>query len=153
MCIIIDNCVFGSVFFEKNREHSNFKPVKDWIMLREGKVVYGGTHYKRELPLSYLRHLKTLSDKRKTIPLPDKEVDNYENNLKKYFPQKKFNDPHIVAMALISECRLLCTNDNDFLKFIRDKDIYISAKKRPKVYKNLMHTHLLKPVNVPTKYL
>lgn len=36
MCIIIDTNVLANVFDNKSANHSDFKPVKDWII--DGKV-------------------------------------------------------------------------------------------------------------------
>ncbi len=49
MCIIIDTNTLASVFNQASLNHSNFKPVLDWIYSGNGKIVYGGTRYESEI--------------------------------------------------------------------------------------------------------
>lgn len=49
MPIIIDINCLGSVFDSRSKKHGDFKPVFDWITNGKGKLVYGGSTFKREL--------------------------------------------------------------------------------------------------------
>ena len=80
MCILIDTCRISKVFNYKNVEHYRFEPVKDYIIYGIGKMVYGGSKYKRELFAiknigGLLKELKIV---RKIIELCDEDIDYQE---------------------------------------------------------------------------
>jgi hypothetical protein len=147
MCIVIDACVFGSVFNPNSQGHSEFKPVRDWVYDKEkrGQVVYGGSKYKKELG-KHIGLFTELAKKRKAIKLDDGQVDLTAAGLRENLP-KTFNDEHLLAIFILSGCKLLCsTNDNDFA-VIQDKVYYPKGKKPPRIYKALSHAHLLSDEN------
>ena len=109
MCIVIDTCTFASVFDPNSRKHNDFRPVRRWIVSGNGKVVYGGTKYKQELRKTskYLRIIAELSKASRVVAIPDESVDAKQREIEKAFNHRDFDDPHIVAIVIVSGCRLI----------------------------------------------
>ncbi len=157
MCIIIDTNTWTSVFDPTSEKHPNFKPVFDWILGENGfgRIVFGGTTYLKETPQKYLRLLKLLNDARRTIPLPAALVDAMEAELKTKIVHRDFDDPHIVAMVIVSQCRLICTQEERAIPFFKDKDRILYPKRfpKPKIYHHAGNANLLTERNIPKQYL
>jgi hypothetical protein len=51
------------------------------------------------------------------------------------------DDEHIIALALVSRARLLCSNDQNLVEDFTNRKII--NKPRGKVYKNSKHKHLI----------
>lgn len=145
MCIIIDTNTFKSVFDEESAKHDEFKPVYDWILEGEGKIVYGGTKYKEELKKVYriVKVFGQFARMRKVIPIDDGEVDNYQKVLEELENHRDFDDPHLVSICYISKCRLVCTDEKRALPFIARKDFYPNNSPRPKIYTGKRNADLL----------
>jgi hypothetical protein len=113
MCIVIDINVISCVFNPENSCHNEFKPVENWILKRNGKIVIGGKTYMDELKKmeKFLRLFRDLKSIGKVVTLDDEEVDKYEKEIKSKVGDSKFNDPHIIAIIAFSKCRVLCSND------------------------------------------
>jgi predicted nucleic acid-binding protein len=150
MCIIIDINVFADVFNKKSTFHIEFTPVQEWILKGKGKIVYGGSRYKKELRLAvkYFRLLVELEKINKTVKLDDSEVDKKEWEVAKTKKHRDFNDEHLVAMVLASGCRLVCTKDSSAMPFIKDHIFYTGAGKRPKIYSGKKNKDLLNDSNI-----
>lgn len=159
MCIVIDTCTLSRVFCKTDKEHEQYKPVKDFVYHKIGKIVYGGTHYCNELKKapSYLKLIGELEKINKTILLPCRDVDIKEKELQAMYPIEKFDefdDPHIIALILLSKSRLLCTSDSRMSNFIKKSDISskFRALKNLKIYKNKNNSSFLCSRNVPDEY-
>jgi predicted nucleic acid-binding protein len=145
MCIIIDTNTFASVFNPESEHHGEFEPVFDWIINRKGKIVYGGSTYKAELSKGY-RYLKlfgSFSKARKVVHIDDDLVDQYEEKLTDKVKHRDFDDPHLVAIAYISKCRLICTNEKRAIPFLGRKEFYPKNSPRPKIYSKRSNANLL----------
>jgi hypothetical protein len=126
-------------------EHRQFLPVLEWVIKGKGKIIYGGTTYKDELKLlsRYLRILMELEKDGKVVRMPDdRSIDEYEVMLKIRIPEKDFDDPHIVALVAISQCRIVCTNDRRAHPYLQDKALYPKGVKPPKIYSSARHVRL-----------
>ena len=144
MCLIIDANIFGEFFTQ-----ADFAPAYDWIRNGPGKVITGGTSYDNELKRSErtLALIVNLAKISRTIHLPDLEVDQAEefivNNIGLHS-----NDPHIIAMVVVSKCCIVCTKDvpltDDFADNFRAK----FGVRRPRVYKRKEHKTLLCNKNI-----
>ncbi len=136
MCIVIDSDTLSCVFNENNSKHRLFKPVKDWVSEGEGKVVLGGSTYKKELSKMprYIGFINSLDKKRRVVRIPSSEVDEYEDKLKVKVPEKSFDDAHILAIVAISKCLLVCTQDSKSLKYLKSVDLYPKHCARPKFF-------------------
>ncbi len=148
MCIVIDTNTLSCIFNPNNANHKNFKPVLDWIK-SGGRIIYGGEHYKKELMNSgYYKIVKLYRDKKQVIDL-DMEyqgcVDKEEKKIESLGYSKQFDDMHIIAIILVSRCKIVCTKDKTFTtKFLKKKELYVKTKiKIPKVYSNSKNKDLL----------
>jgi hypothetical protein len=133
MCLIIDANCFGLVFGNNKK----FAPIRDWIDNRGGRMIYGGTKYNRELVAwSMLGLVKELNTQRKTVHIPNSSVDAIAAELKKRFPEARFDDEHIVALVIASRCRVVCSNDQTAIAYLRRADVFAgSGVKRPKIFR------------------
>lgn len=151
MCILIDTCTISKVFNRSNSEHYSFEPVKNYILFGIGKMIYGGSKYKRELfavkGISGL--IIELKKSGKAIELSEKDVDKYEYSIINNHYHPLFNDAHLVAIIITSGCKLLCTCDKDAFPFLLNKDIYPRRGLVPKLYTNRKQLALLRnPKNI-----
>lgn len=155
MCIVIDTNVLSCVFDRSNPRHGVFQPVLDWIIRGEGKIVFGGTTYEKEVlsQRKYLSLFAEFSRQRKTVSLPKEEVDRAENDFVRILSSfSDFDDPHLLALFHVSGCLLLCSDDkraDRFVKSLREYSRIMKRKRRsPKIYREVKHRHLLCSQNV-----
>jgi hypothetical protein len=150
MCVIIDMNTLSCVFNEKNEKHNEFKPVLDWIKEGKGRIVYGGSKYLSELEkmTHYRRILIDYERKRKTIKLDDYKVDQKQQEIEGIIKHPDFNDSHIVAIIIVSRCRLLCSKDSSSYPFIRNKTLYPSKFGKISIYRGYNDKDMLLSRNV-----
>lgn len=149
MCLVIDTNVIASVFSSKSAEHDEFKPVLDWIKYGNGKLVLGGSTYKKELKNSkYLKLINKYDKARKVVKISDDEVDAIQHDLKLLVNNKKFDDSHLAAIITVSKCRIICTKDDKSHRFILDRELYPKGVKPPKIYKRASNKNLLIDKNI-----
>lgn len=153
MCIVIDTNCFTHVFSRYSENHSEFKPVLDWLMDGRGKIVYGGTKYQKELSNAgkFIPIITELKRRNKVVRLSDEKVDEWEREVKKklesdgkdHINDERYNDPHLVAIFSISGCKLLCSTDKKSFPFLNDKRYYIKDRKPPRFYTAKRNINLL----------
>ena len=146
MCIIIDTNSFSHVFNTQDCNHSKFRPVYDWITSSCGSMVYGGTRYNNELRKNkYLKLIATLKSKTKfnVIKVDDSKVDAQEARIIKIIPDKKFDDPHLPAIAIVAKCHLICSLDMASVKFVTNPALYPKHFLIPKYYSQPSNKNLL----------
>jgi hypothetical protein len=150
MCVVIDMNTLSCVFNPENKEHNEFKSVLDWIDNGKGRIVYGGSKYLSELEkmTHYRRILIDYRRKRKVIKLADDKVDQKQQELEAIIPNPDFNDAHIVAIIIVSGCRLLCSNDSSSYPFIREKKLYPPKFGKVSIYKGYADKNMLQSWNV-----
>lgn len=148
MCIIIDTCVLASVFDVTSADHGEFAPIRKWIYKGKGKMIYGGTKYKQEIPPKYYRILIELENMNKTVRLLDKTVDTCQKEVENKIKSRKYNDPHLVAIAIVSRCRLVTTCDIEAKNCLREKRLYPKKMARPKIYSGKSNVNLIHDKNI-----
>lgn len=154
MCIIIDTNVFADVFIKDSANHSDFEPVFNWISEGYGKIVYGGTKYNKELlqAKKFVKIFGLFSEARRVVHIQDDLVDIKENELSSKIPEKdlndKFNDPHIVAIVIVSKCKIVCTLDTGLSEFLKISDYYPEGVDIPLIYSNKSNRYMLNH-NIP----
>lgn len=150
MCLILDTNVFSAFFDPKNDKHDDFIPALHWVVYGKGKLVYGGTKYKNEMRKSwkYISFFASLQRAGKVVLVCDADVDRYEVDIKKIEPNKDFDDPHLVAIVLASECKVICTNDKRALAYLKRTDFYKGKIKKPKIYQSKQNSTLLSDKNI-----
>lgn len=164
MCIVIDINCLGSIFNKNNTDHEAFRPVYDWIIHGKGKMVYGGTKYKKELRNAgkYIKLLTQLKKAGKIIEVNDREVNKCHDELDAVIQHSDFDDPHLIAIIIVSGCRLICSLDKRAYQFIKKKELYPAHFKRPKIYSGKSNSNLLsdenianicRPTSKPNKFL
>jgi len=154
MCIIIDTNTFSSVFDGSSANHEEFKPVLDWIVVGSGKAVYGGSKYLEELRKAqkYLKIFRLLSDCKKTIKVDNSKVDSVEADLKSRVEHRDFDDPHLIAITIVSKCKLICSSDSRSYAFLKQPALYPKNFEKPKIYHSSANKDLLNDTNIPEKY-
>jgi len=145
MCIVIDTNRLSSVLNPKASDHGEFRPILDWIDRRKTKIVYGGTKYKEELSKApkYFSTLVEMKKAGKVHEVDDGEVDRWENEIARKTQHTNFNDQAIVAIVIVSRCRLVCSNDQASFSFIRLKTLYPNGVSRPSIYTGRRNVALL----------
>jgi len=156
MGVLIDVNTIPSVFCRRTCDHSDYEPVLKWIIKDKGKMIVGGTKYKKELEnmSSYLKFFLELSKLRKIFHVVDDDVDQIEIKLKKIESDSDFDDAHLVAIIICSECRIFCSKDSRAFKFIKDHRFYPNSQKRPSIYTNHERPpqrHILREKNLSPK--
>jgi hypothetical protein len=144
MCLVIDANTFSSVFDPASQEHARFIPVLTWVTIGKGRIVYGGTKYKKELREMgrYLRIIGQLSRQGRVVVLPTLPIDKYAAQLKVRVPSKKFDDEHLVAIVAQSGCRVVCSDDKRAYPYLTRQALYPKDIKRPKIYSAASHVKL-----------
>jgi hypothetical protein len=150
MCIVIDINAISCVFNEENSCHNEFKPVNNWILKRNGKIVYGGKSYINELKKlpSYLNLFSRLNSMGKVVKLNDDKVNEEQERIKPMVNKTKFNDPHIIAILAVSKCKVVCSNDKESFEFIHNSALYPKGVKPPKIYSKKSCENLLVDNNI-----
>ena len=157
MCIVIDANSLSSVFDPKNADHANFKPVFDWIIRGNGKIIFGGTKYFKELKKvrKVLKIFNELKKKGKIVVLDTnlvdvktKEVDVRIMEIPQQNKDKKLDDPHLVAIVVISGCKLVCTLDLGAIVLLKILNFYPKGISPPKIYTGRRNENLLCDQNI-----
>ena len=148
MCIIIDTNTFINVFDRTSAEHNEFSPVLNWICNGEGKVVYGGTKYFKELrKLPYILNIYSeLNRRNKGVPVSNDEVDKKTKIASEMIKHRDFDDQHLVGLLLESKCKLICSLDKRAHPYFIHKSFFPS--KPPKIYSGKAHKKLLNRKNI-----
>ena len=145
MCIVIDSCTISIVFNPKSSEHVEFRPVLEWITTGCGKMIYGGTKFKKELShlRKYIGIISQLKKAGKVIEVSESKVDDEEKRVSTLVPDKDFDDPHIVAIVIVSGCKIVCTKDTRSIKYLKNSAFYTLPLKKPKLYTSHLNKNLL----------
>lgn len=146
MCLVVDTCCIYSVLDPTNEAHRDFAPVLKWITQGAGRFIYGGSSYKAELRRSVriLGLLKELERAGRIVHLCDKDVDDREDAVRALPCPSGFNDHHLVAMVIVSRCRIVCTVDEQAKEQLKTRELYPSGCKKPKIYCRESHKTLLR---------
>jgi hypothetical protein len=139
MCLIIDANVIHKVFPLPSADH---QPVHDALANLKATMVYGGELRREYQKLLWFRPiLRRLDQSGSAKVFPDKEVDaqtEETRNLGGY----RSDDPHILALAIVTNVRLLCSEDQDLSTDFTNRAIIRDP--RGSVYRRAAHVHLLR---------
>jgi hypothetical protein len=139
MCLIIDANVVHKVFLHPT---ADFAPVERALTNGYARIVYGGKLTKEYLRIErFQRILLRLDQQGGARQVSDALVDA-ETKKVIQSGQCVSDDPHIIALALVGQVRLLCSEDGNL-----ETDFTNSALVgRPKgnIYKRSEHAHLIK---------
>jgi len=149
MCIVLDINVIPNIFNNESKEHVEFKPVRDWIIDKKGKVVYGGTKYFDELSKmrQYLSLFVRLNGAGKAVVRDTQAVDKIQAEVEAIIQDKDFDDPHLVAILKESGCKLICSLDARAFPFLKHH-LFFKGKEKPKIYSSSRNKDLLCDANI-----
>lgn len=146
MCLIIDTCVLAAVLDPENAEHDEFSPIHDYLYRFRGKMVSGGTKYKREIATmrKFTRILVGFERSGQLKLLVDTRVDSLEDRIKDLTLNRGFNDQHIAAMVVASGAPVVCTNDRESIPMLKDAQLFREmGGRKPAVYTRRRNRDLL----------
>lgn len=138
MCLVIDINAIPTVFNPDLENHEKYKPVLDWVIKGNGKMVCGGTKYWEEFKLigKYIRLFNQLNKAGKVVKVDDEAVDQKMGELVKLCNDADFDDPHIVALLIVSGCKVVSSEDARSYPYIKRKEWYPKGRGVPKIYKS-----------------
>ena len=138
MCVIVDNDVVARVLVKGD---AAFVPLNQAIWKKRHKLIHGGKLTKEYIQNHAIRSVLRLLDEKglsrivgeaQIVPVVTQLV---ENN------SCRSNDEHVIALAQVSNTRLLCSLDEDLIEDFKDKALI--DKPRGKVYKGADHRKLV----------
>jgi hypothetical protein len=151
MCFVLDVNSFHHVFDPNTTGHADFAPLCDWLYDHpRTSLVIGGKHYREELDKmhKYFGKLVELKRARKLSEVLDEVVNAEEERLKDAVQDRRFNDPHIVALFCVSGCLIFASHDKRSDPFIKMKALYPKGQRRPSIYRSATHAPLLCNANI-----
>ncbi len=155
MCMIIDTNTISCVFSSDNNKHNDFKPVLKWFLYDKAKIILGGKLLTKELSEKHLQRflplMKEFALLNKIHYISNEQVDLKEEEIKSKEKNKDFDDPHIIALAILSKAKIICSDDSRSFKFIKKMKEYDNNCIIPKIYTSIdhsPHTELLCEENI-----
>jgi predicted nucleic acid-binding protein len=136
MCIIVD----ANAARDLSAPTDDGKPVLDWLLKGKGALIVGG-RLKTELSRSGLRSTLVVWDQAGRLRKFD---DTKVLEVSTHIDARRIccsNDCHVIALAIVSRCRLIFTKDKNLHKDIKNKEI---LNPTASVYKSKKHKHLLR---------
>ena len=151
MCVIVDTCCISKVFNKESKDHARFTPILSWINGRHGRLIFGGSKYKKELAgmKTFLGLLVEYERQGKLVRLKDSEVDAFASWVRTSEASLDFDDEHLIGMVAVSHCRIVCTDDKRAIPYLTRKSFYEKVPmKPPKIYSQKRHGHLCAPKSI-----
>jgi hypothetical protein len=140
VCIIIDACVASRVLISEADE--DYGLVREAILCGRNPIVYGGKLRKEYLKIAQVaRMVKVLDQAGLAKSISDVEVDAQDMKLQENASCRS-NDTHVIALALVSGARLLCSADQGLHEDFTDPGLVSTP--RGKVFQRADHVHLLR---------
>lgn len=143
--VIVDTNSWASVFDSSSQRHADFRPVKEYIENNFKSLAWGGSHYVGELRKSpkYLKIHFELAKGSRAVRFDDKAIDKDEARIKKLDKSKDFDDPHIIAIQIISNAPIICSCDKRAFPYFKNPMFYPKGHLRPKIYSKKSNRDLL----------
>ncbi len=139
MCIILDTDILHKVF---RGPSADFEPVYQALMSGRAKCVYGGGLTREYRKIEWFRRLLLRLDQQGIAQQFDNsKIDAEEEKLHRRGICQS-NDFHVLALAIVSRVRLLCSEDGALgVDFTNPA---ILSKPRGSIYKRAEHAHLIR---------
>jgi hypothetical protein len=120
MCVVVDADTFTYFSNPHSSRHGEFQPIIKWVRDSNCKYVYGGTTYTNQLNKhkDFRDFLKTMWQAGKTVDIGRQKVDQTERVIRQTITGPGYNDHHIVAIVLISRCKVVCSLDSGLKNLI-----------------------------------
>ena len=139
MCLIIDANVIAIVLEPEPRE--DYLPVRKALDQKRAVMVYGGKLAEEYLAVRRIMGmLKEFDRKGIARKISDEKVNKATEQVKRdgYCIS---NDHHIIALSLVSNVRLLCSEDSDLNTDFTNPSV---LKPAGSVYRRKSHAHLIR---------
>lgn len=145
MPVIIDTNCIAQVFSKSSLNHKEFEPILNWILKGKGLMIMGGSKYKTELHKlhKYLKIIRYIKEAGKIYEGDCNLIDNYQKKVEEINTDPDFDDPHLVALAFITKCKIICSEDDRSIKHVTDSKYYPSGFRKPVYYKSSKNSDLL----------
>jgi len=143
--VIVDASAWAVVFDANNKQHDEFSPVKKYIETNFKSLAWGGSHYAEELkkcPKYMGVHLELAKGSR-AVCFDVGAIDKEEKRVAELEESKDFDDPHIIAIQIISNAPIICSTDKRAFPFFKKKALYPEGHQRPKIYSKKTNRDLL----------
>ena len=134
MCIILDVNSIGKF---QNPADEDMEPVRDWLERKNGKIVYAYTdQFNKEWDEGGGYQLRRdLQRRGKFKEILAQEVQEKADELE---DRIESDDPHIIALAIIAEVKVLVSNDRRLHEDFKNRNLVGG-----KVYQTKSHSRLL----------
>ena len=142
MCMIVDTNKFGAVLADP--VDADVQPIIRWLRRRRGNIVYSlSGKYGNELNKSPNARSRLEQFKAAGFAhLVDGENLEKHSDLLLSTKNLRSDDPHVLALAIVSGARLLFTGDNRLMADFKDRDI-INGSRRGKIYSGVRNASML----------
>ena len=142
MCVILDVNSIGK-FNEPTDE--DMKPVWNWLERQNGKIAYANTKkFEEEWERGGVTCLiKLLRQSGQLKEIPSQEVEAKEVELNRTGAIRS-NDPHIIALAIIANVKVLVSNDRRLHEDFKNRNLVGGS-----VYQTKSHSRLLRKDTCP----
>jgi hypothetical protein len=137
MCILVDANVIPIVFSSKNKNHNKYKPLLKWIIFGKAKIVLGGYLYEKEMRVSlsnYTPLFHELSRLNKIHFFKSEDVNKLSDSIEKIVIDKDFDDPHLIALLVISRAKIFCSEDKRCFDFVKEPSFYPKGQQHPSIF-------------------
>ena len=134
MCVILDVNSIGKF---KDPADEDMEPVWNWLDRRNGKIAYASTkkfeeEWEKGGGIQLRRELQR-RDKLKEIPAQD-----VQEKAKELEGKIESDDPHIIALAIIANVKVLVSNDRTLHEDFKNRNLVGG-----RVYQTKSHSRLL----------
>ena len=137
MCIVMDTNMFGAF---RDPTNENMVPVWNWLQKKNGKIAYSNTQkFEAEWERGGVTDLiKLLRQSGQLKEIPSQEVEAKENELN-LTGVIRSDDPHIIALAIVADVKVLVSNDRRLHEDFKNRDLVGGS-----VYQTKSHPRLLR---------
>lgn len=142
MCVVIDANTLSCVFKSSNTSHKDFIPILKWILFGKAKLSLGGKLFTEEIAIkqsSFMNFIKELKRFDKIHFFDNSVVDEKMEEVKGNIDDPDFDDPHIIALLIVSKATILCSNDQRLFKFVPQVKKLSNGALDPKIYTSIGH--------------
>ena len=142
MCIVVDANMFGAF---KDPANENMESVWNWLRKKNGKIAYSNTKkFEEEWERGGMTSLiKLLRQSGQLKEIPPQEVEAKENELNR-IDTIRSDDPHIIALAIIANVKVLVSNDRRLHEDFKNRNLIGGS-----VYQTKSHSRLLRRDTCP----
>ena len=142
MCIVVDANMFSAF---KDTTNEDMEPVWNWLRQKNGKIAYSNTKkFEDEWERGGVTGLiKLLRQSGQLKEIPPQEVEAKESELNRTGTIRS-NDPHIIALALMANVKVLVSNDRRLHEDFKNRDLAGGS-----VYQTKSHSRLLRKDTCP----